>query len=66
MIGSIVAYCTSGLTKQEQLDAVTAFFKDKPSQGFDRALAQATDSIKAKIQWTKRDTGDLRQWLGMD
>ncbi|WQF78312.1 Putative peptidase M1, alanine aminopeptidase/leukotriene A4 hydrolase, ERAP1-like protein [Colletotrichum destructivum] len=65
MIGSIVSYCTSGLTKQEQLDQLEKFFAEKEKKGFVRALSQSTDSIKAKIAWTSRDTEDLRKWLGL-
>lgn len=65
MIGSIVSYCTSGLTKQEQLDQLDRFFDAKDKKGFVRALSQSTDSIKAKIAWTSRDTEDLRKFLGL-
>ncbi|KAE9581094.1 Aminopeptidase 2 [Colletotrichum fructicola] len=65
MIGSIVSYCTSGLTKQEQLDQVDKFFAAKDKKGYVRALSQSTDSIKAKIAWTARDTEDLRKFLGI-
>jgi aminopeptidase 2 len=65
MISSIVSYCTSSLTKQEQLDAVNKFFADKDKKGYERSLAQSTDAITAKVQWVQRDNGDVRQWLGM-
>ncbi|KAK1521832.1 peptidase family M1 [Colletotrichum paranaense] len=65
MIGSIVSYCTSGLTKQEQLDKLDRFFAEKEKKGFVRALSQSTDSVKAKIAWTSRDTEDLRKWLNL-
>ncbi|KAG7119397.1 Aminopeptidase 2 like protein [Verticillium longisporum] len=63
MIGNVVAYCVGGLSTQAQLDQVTAFFGNKGTTGFDRSLAQATDSIKAKMSWKARDTDDVRQWL---
>ncbi|EEY19757.1 aminopeptidase [Verticillium alfalfae VaMs.102] len=58
MIGNVVAYCVGGLSTQAQLDQVTAFFENKGTAGFDRSLAQATDSIKAKMSWKARDTDD--------
>ncbi|CRK41705.1 hypothetical protein BN1708_008534 [Verticillium longisporum] len=58
MIGNVVAYCVGGLSTQAQLDQVTAFFGNKGTTGFDRSLAQATDSIKAKMSWKARDTDD--------
>lgn len=33
------------------------------SQGFDRALEQSSDSIRAKASWLKRDRGDVEGWL---
>ncbi|ROT40104.1 aminopeptidase [Sodiomyces alkalinus F11] len=65
MISSIVSYCTNGLSQEKQLEEIEQFFKDKSLKGFDRSLKQATDSVKAKIQWQARDTDDLRRWLGM-
>ncbi|KAH7359065.1 aminopeptidase [Plectosphaerella cucumerina] len=65
MIGSIVAYSVGGLSTQKQLDAVEQFFGNKSKAGFDRSLAQATDSVRARVTWTERDNQDLRQWLGI-
>lgn len=65
MIGSLVSYCVSGLSQQDQLDEIEKFFESKAVKGFDRSLQQAKDSVKAKIQWQARDTDDLRQWLEM-
>ena len=33
-------------------------------QGFDRAVEQSLDAIRAKINWLKRDRDDVEQWLG--
>ena len=32
-------------------------------QGFDRALEQSSDAIRAKASWLKRDRGDVESWL---
>lgn len=32
-------------------------------QGFDRALEQSYDSIRAKAQWVERDRRDVEAWL---
>ena len=32
-------------------------------QGFDRALEQSKDSIRAKASWLGRDRGDVEGWL---
>jgi aminopeptidase 2 len=65
MIGTIVASCTSGLTREDQLAAVTKFFLDKDRKGYDRSLSQSLDSINAKIQWVKRDDANVKAWLGV-
>ena len=63
MLSSVVTICTSALTKKEQWDEVEAFFKDKSTKGFDRALAQSSDSVRAKDMWRTRDAEDVRAWL---
>lgn len=32
-------------------------------QGYDRALEQSLDSIRAKASWLGRDRGDVEGWL---
>lgn len=63
MLGSLVQVLTSSFTKPEQLAAVEAFFKDKDTKGYDKSLAQSTDSIKSKISWLERDQQDVADWL---
>lgn len=63
MLSSIVQMCTSGFTSEEQLKRVHAFFDGKSTKGFDRALEQSSDSIKAKAGWLRRDRGDVEGWL---
>lgn len=63
MLGSVVSICTSGFTREEQADAVRAFFKERSTKGFDQALAQSMDSVHAKAQWVGRDQEDVSKWL---
>ncbi|KAI9809810.1 MAG: hypothetical protein M1825_000243 [Sarcosagium campestre] len=63
MLGSVVSLCTSGFTKQEQVDDVRRFYKDKSTKGFDQGLAQSLDAVKAKILWLERDRSDVEKWL---
>jgi aminopeptidase 2 len=64
MLSSVVSICVGGFGTKEQLEKVQAFFKDRDTKGFDRALDQSFDSIKAKYSWVKRDTEDVEKWLG--
>ena len=64
MLGSVVQICTSGFTTQEQLKEVRAYFEGKSTKGFDRALEQSSDSIRAKASWLDRDREDVEGWLG--
>ncbi len=64
MLGSIVQICTSSFTTEEQLKEVRAFFDARSTKGFDRALEQSSDSIRAKASWLARDRGDVEGWLG--
>lgn len=63
ILNSIVQICTSAYTKPEIIDDIQRFFKDKKTSGFDQALAQALDSIKAKVSWLERDRDDVKEWL---
>lgn len=63
MLGSIVSICTSGFSKQTDLDRVTKFFETKSTKGFDQSLAQSKDAIRAKIAWLDRDRKDVATWV---
>ena len=63
MLGSVVQICTSSFTTEEQLKEVRAFFDGRSTKGFDRALEQSSDSIRAKASWLGRDRGDVEGWL---
>ena len=63
MLGSMVQICTSSFTTEEQLKEVSAFFDGSSTKGFDRALEQSSDSIRAKASWLARDRGDVEGWL---
>jgi aminopeptidase 2 len=63
MLSSVVTICVGGFTRKKQLQEVEEFFSDKEKTGFDMALNQALDGIKAKDLWLERDTRDVAQWL---
>jgi len=63
MLSSVVSICVGGFTTKAQLEKAQAFFKDRDTKGFDRALDQSFDSIKAKYSWVERDTEDVEKWL---
>lgn len=33
------------------------------SQGYDRAVEQSLDAIRAKVNWIGRDRSDVESWL---
>ncbi|KAL1959712.1 hypothetical protein VTO42DRAFT_1298 [Malbranchea cinnamomea] len=63
MLGSVIQICASSLSTEEQLKDVESFFQDKDKKGFDRALEQTLDAIRAKVAWLKRDQADVEGWL---
>lgn len=63
MLGSVVAICTSSFTNEEHMKDIRAFYDGKSTKGFDQALAQSLDAIKAKENWLERDTEDVKDWL---
>ncbi|KAL8924623.1 MAG: hypothetical protein Q9208_003938 [Pyrenodesmia sp. 3 TL-2023] len=63
MLSNVVQICTSGFTAEEQLKEVQAWFEGRSTKGFDRALEQSFDAVRAKSKWLARDTGDVEGWL---
>ncbi|TAQ86522.1 hypothetical protein B7494_g5130 [Chlorociboria aeruginascens] len=63
MLGSVVSICTSSFTSQKDLERVQNFFATKNTKGFDQALAQSCDSIRAKSAWLGRDRDDVKKWV---
>lgn len=63
MLGSMVAICTSSLTKPEQLKQVEEFFANKDNKGYEMSLAQSLDAIRSKIAWLERDRSDVAAWV---
>lgn len=63
MLGTMVQMCTSSFATPQQAEDVKAFFKERSTKGFDRALSQSLDSISARGSWLERDREDVRGWL---
>lgn len=63
MLSSVVTICVGGFTREKQMDEVVKFFSDKEKTGFDMALNQALDGIKAKESWLQRDSENVAHWL---
>lgn len=63
MLGSVVSICTSSFTSEAQMKSIEDFFAKKSTKGFDQALAQSLDAIRAKASWIKRDREDVKIWL---
>ncbi|KAF8198250.1 leucyl aminopeptidase [Mycena galopus ATCC 62051] len=63
MLKYIVASCFRGLSTQEAHDDAEAFFKDKDTTRYSMALAQALETIRARIIYIARSRDDLSDWL---
>lgn len=63
MLSTLVTVCTAGFTTEAQADRVRQFFADKERKGFQMALQQSLDSIRAKAGWIERDAGDVKAYL---
>ena len=64
MLGTVIQILTQSNTSMEAVHEIEAFFKDKSTKGFDQALAQSLDAVRAKANWVERDAKDVRSWLG--
>ncbi|KAJ9271257.1 hypothetical protein DTO212C5_2607 [Paecilomyces variotii] len=63
MLGSVVQITTSSFCTEKQLKEVEEFFASKDTKGYDRAVEQSLDAIRAKVHWLKRDRSDVENWL---
>ncbi|KAL2216786.1 aminopeptidase [Thermoascus aurantiacus ATCC 26904] len=63
MLGTVVQITTSSFCTESQLKEVEEFFASKDTKGYDRAVEQSLDAIRAKANWLKRDRGDVESWL---
>ncbi|RAK99965.1 M1 family metallopeptidase [Aspergillus ibericus CBS 121593] len=59
----VVGLCTSGFSTEEQRDKVEAFFRERGTEGFDRAVGQSLDEIRMKARWVERDGEEVGRWL---
>lgn len=42
---------------------IQAFFEGKNKKGFDKGLAQVSDTIKGNAKYKERDEGIVKEWL---
>lgn len=63
ILGNVVSICTRSFTRADQLQRVQEFFEKQSTKGFDQALAQSSDSVKAKNAWLDRDLSDVEAWV---
>jgi len=63
MLSSVVTICVGSFTREQQMEEVEKFFGEKDKTGFNMALNQAIDGMKAKQSWLARDSTDVAQWL---
>ena len=63
MLSSVVSMCIARFCDQSRLDEIQQFFKNKEIKGYERALNQSLDGIRANISWLERDNDDVESWL---
>jgi aminopeptidase 2 len=63
MLGTVVQLTTASFCTEAQLKDVESFFESKDTKGYDRAVEQSLDAIRAKVNWLQRDRDDVKQWL---
>ncbi|GAD98240.1 aminopeptidase [Paecilomyces variotii No. 5] len=63
MLGTVVQITTASFCTEKQLKEVEEFFASKDTKGYDRAVEQSLDAIRAKVHWLKRDRSDVENWL---
>ncbi|KAL4947541.1 peptidase family M1-domain-containing protein [Aspergillus filifer] len=63
MLGTVLQICTASFCTEAQLKDVEGFFANKDTKGYDRAVEQSLDAIRAKVKWVQRDHVDVGSWL---
>ncbi|OJJ62910.1 hypothetical protein ASPSYDRAFT_86560 [Aspergillus sydowii CBS 593.65] len=63
MLGTVLQICTASFCTEAQLKDVEGFFANKDTKGYDRAIEQSLDAIRAKVSWVHRDRADVTDWL---
>ncbi|CEJ55612.1 Aminopeptidase 2 [Penicillium brasilianum] len=63
MLGTVVQLSSSAFCTEAQLKEVEDFFSAKDTKGYDRAVSQSLDAIRAKVNWLQRDREDVESWL---
>ncbi|KZV77286.1 hypothetical protein PENSPDRAFT_568462 [Peniophora sp. CONT] len=59
----LISSTYAGFSSKKDLELAEKFFDGKDISKFNMALAQAYDSIKAKLRWIERSTDDLQSFL---
>ncbi|KAF9054698.1 leucyl aminopeptidase [Panaeolus papilionaceus] len=60
---SLVTRSTNYYSSMKDYAAIEAFYKDKDTSKYNKALAQALDTIRARAGYIERSNEDLIQWL---
>ena len=55
--------CSSGFTSKEKEEEVKAWFAGRSTKGFDRAVEQSLDGVRAKAGWVGREREGVEGWL---
>ena len=63
MLSSLVQMCSSGFTSKEKEEEVKAWFAGRSTKGFDRAVEQSLDGVRAKAGWVGREREGVEGWL---
>ncbi|KAF9036751.1 hypothetical protein BJ165DRAFT_1532853 [Panaeolus papilionaceus] len=59
----LVTFSSEYYSSMKDYAAIEAFYKDKDTSKYNKALAQALDGIRAKASYIERSNDDLIQWL---
>ncbi|KAI8393668.1 aminopeptidase [Radiomyces spectabilis] len=63
LFSNLVKATVSSFTSLEKLNEAEAFFANKDTREYDRALRQTLESSKGKAQWLIRDRDQVAAWL---
>ncbi|KAF8212441.1 hypothetical protein K438DRAFT_1806516 [Mycena galopus ATCC 62051] len=60
---NLVSISFGALSTKEDVESIEEFFKDKDTSKYNMALAQMLETIRTRIAYIERSSGDLNDWL---
>jgi aminopeptidase 2 len=62
-LGPLISQVVTPLAREDFMEDIKQFFKDKDTKAFNQKLKQALDAMAVRLEWVRRDGDDVEDWL---